>query len=120
MGVVVFPRLAALLRERNLSVAELDRQLKERFGLSVNVKTLYRLTQAAPVQRADLEVAGATATVLGVGLDDLFTVDARSADDNGEADLRILGPADSRRTAARVDRQAHRLLAPAEWAALKK
>ena len=59
---------------------------------------------------------GATAAVLGVGLDDLFAVDARPADDNGEADRRILGPADSRRMAALVDRQAHGLLTDEEWA----
>jgi transcriptional regulator with XRE-family HTH domain len=120
MSVVVYPRLAELLKERNLTVAELERQIKERFGLAVNPKTLYRLTQAAPVQRADLEIAGATAAVLGVGLDDLFAVDARPADDNGEADLRILGPADSRRMAALVDRQAHGLLTDEEWAELEK
>ena len=120
MSVVVYPRLAELLRERNLTVAELERQLKERFGLAVNPKTLYRLTQAAPIQRADLEIAGATATILGVGLDDLFAVEARSADDNGEADLRILGPADSQRMAALVDRQAHGLLRDEEWAELEK
>ena len=99
---MVYPRLAELLKERNLTVAELERQIKERFGLAVNPKTLYRLTQAARVQRADLEIAGATAAVLGVGLDDLFAVDARPADDNGEEDLRILGPADSRRMAALI------------------
>jgi transcriptional regulator with XRE-family HTH domain len=120
MSVVVYSRLAELLKERNLTVAELERQLKERFGLAVNPKTLYRLTQAAPVQRADLEIAGATAAVLGVGLDDLFAVDARPTDDNGEADLRILGPADSRRMAVLVDRQAHGLLSAEEWAELEK
>ncbi|HKC74539.1 MAG TPA: hypothetical protein VKF37_10105 [Chloroflexota bacterium] len=51
-----------------------------------------------------------------MGLDDLFAVDARPADDNGEADRRILGPADSRRMAALVDRQAHGLLTDEEWA----
>ena len=57
MSVVVYPRLAELLKERNLTVAELERQIKERFGLAVNPKTLYRLTQAAPVQRAEQEIA---------------------------------------------------------------
>jgi hypothetical protein len=44
----------------------------------------------------------------------------RRTDDNGEADLRILGPADSRRMAAPVDRQAHGLLTDEEWAELEK
>ena len=74
MAVAVYPRLSELLRARNLSVAELERQIKRRFGLSVDPKTLYRLTYAEPVQRADLEIAGAAAAVLGVGLDDLFEV----------------------------------------------
>src|SRR5579871_6508148 len=103
-----------------MTVAELERQIKERFGLSVNVKTLYRLTQAAAVQRADLEIAGATASILGVGLDDLFTIEAYSDSDDGEADMPILGPADSRRMAALVDRQAQRLLTDEEWAELEK
>lgn len=115
MSVVVYPRLAALLRERNLTVAEIERQLKERFGLAVNVKTLYRLTQATPIQRADLEIAGATATLLGVGLDDLFTIDAHPEDRGDEADLHILAPADGRRLAVLVERQAHGLLTEEEW-----
>lgn len=120
MSVVVYPRLGELLKEKNLTVAELERQIKERFGLSVNVKTLYRLTQAAAIQRADLEIVGATATILGVSLDDLFTVEARSHADDGETDLAILGPAESRRMAALVDRQAHGLLTDEEWAELEK
>lgn len=119
MSIVVYPRLAELLKERDLTVAELERQIKERFGLTVNVKTLYRLAQTAPVQRADLEIAGAAASILGVGLDDLFTVDARSNDDS-EADLQLLGPAANRRMAALVDRQAHGLLTDEEWSELEQ
>jgi len=115
MSVVVYRRLAELLKERNLTVAELERRIKERFGLSVNVKTLYRLTQAAAVRRADLEVAGATATILSVDLDDLFTVEGRPDGADNEVHAPILGPADSRRMATLTDRQDHRLLTDEEW-----
>ena len=109
MSVAVYPRLAQLLAARRLTVAELERQIEERYGLSVNAKTLYRLAQPAPVQRADMEIAGAAATILGVGLDDLFVVDAVAVDDDA-AEAGILDPADSRRMAELVERQALRLL----------
>jgi transcriptional regulator with XRE-family HTH domain len=89
MTVAVYPRLGALLQAHGMSVAELERRLRDRFGIEVNSKTLYRLAQDAPIQRADLEIAGATAALLGVGLDDLFTVRAVPVDDDVEmpADL---------------------------------
>ncbi len=113
MSVIVYPRLGTLLREKQLTVAELERQIESRFGLAVNPKSLYRLTQATPVQRADLEIAGATAAVLGVGLDDLFTVEAVSSDDETEA--AILGPAESKRMSALIEKQRCQLLADDEW-----
>jgi hypothetical protein len=119
MSVVVYPRLAELLAARQLSVAELERQIEERYGLTINAKSLYRLTQPAPIQRADLEIVGATAAILGVGLDDLFTVNAVAADEDDEADARVLSPADSRRMAVLVGRQAQRLLTDDEWAELE-
>ncbi len=119
MSVTVYPRLAELLKERGLTVAELGRRIKERFGLGVNAKTLYRLTQAAPVQRADLEVAGATVAILGIGLDDLFTIEAHPYNRDSEAEVSILEPEDSRRMAELVDRQAHELLTDTEWEALE-
>ncbi len=119
MGITVYPRLAGLLKERDLTVAELGRRIEDRFGVGVNAKTLYRLAQAAPVQRADLEIAGAAAAILGIGLDELFTIDARPREDEGEEAADILGPADSRRMAGLVDRQAHGLLTDAEWEELE-
>lgn len=116
MSVAVYPRLAQLLEDKHLTVAELERQIKQQYGLSVNSKTLYRLTQSTPVQRADLEIAGAAAAVLGVGLDDLFTVDAVSINDETESP--ILGLVDSRRMATLIDRQAHYLLTELEWTEL--
>jgi hypothetical protein len=103
-----------------MTVAEIERHLKQRHNLDVNIKTLYRLTRAAPIQRADLEIAGAVATILGVGLDDLFSVEAVAVDEQSEADLQVLGLADSRRMAELVARQAQRLLTEQEWAELEE
>lgn len=118
MSVAVYPRLAQLLEDKHLTVAELGRQMEERYGISANAKTLYRLAQTAPVQRADLEIAGAAATILGVGLDDLFAIEAVAVADEQGYEPSVLGPADSRRIAELVDRQAHRLLTDEEWAEL--
>ncbi len=74
MTVVVYPQLGEILQVRRLTVADLERQLRQRFGLTVNTKTLYRLTKPEPIQRADLEVALATAAILEITLDDLFTM----------------------------------------------
>jgi hypothetical protein len=112
MGVAVYPRLDALLRERRISVAELARQLEQLFGLSVDPKTLYRLAASDPVQRADLNIAGAVASVLGVGLDDLFDVRAVRVD-LGESEDEILDPIKSQRLADLFDRQSRGILNPA-------
>jgi hypothetical protein len=113
MGVSVYPRLGELLHARHLTVVELERQIERRFGLSVDPKTLYRLTAADPIQRADLEIAGAVAAVLGVGLNDLFDVHAipTDGDERATADL---DPHQSRRLSELFDRQAHSTLSQAE------
>lgn len=108
MTVVVYPQLGELLQARRLTVADLERQLRQRFGLTVNTKTLYRLTRPEPIQRADLEVALATAAILGVALDDLFTM--RTLPGDGDEIAPALDPAASRRLAELFDRQASRLL----------
>ena len=120
MSVIVYPRLGQLLRERHLTVAELERQIEERFGLSVNPKTLYRLTQTTPVQRADLEIAGATAAILDVDLGDLFAVEAVPTAPGDAADARLFGPEDNRRMAALLDWQEHYPLSEAEWTELER
>lgn len=78
----------------------------------MNAKTLYRLTRPEPIQRADLEVALATAAILGVALDDLFTL--RALPDDGDAAAPVLDPAASRRLADLFERQATRALTAAE------
>jgi hypothetical protein len=80
VSVAVYPRLDELLRERNLTVADLKRQIQERYGLELDSKILDRLARPDPVQRTDLTVAGAAAKVLGVGLGDLFAIEAVPVD----------------------------------------
>ena len=118
MSVAVYPRLGELLHSRKLTVAELERQIEQRFGLSVDPKTLYRLTSTKPVQRADLEIAGAAAAVLGVGLGDLFEVRAIPVYNHEEADATVLDPDNCRRLAEIFDRQAREILSDAEQAEL--
>lgn len=113
MTIIVYPRLSALLRAKGLNVAELERQIRRRFGVSVDPKSLYRLTYDEPVQRADLEIAGAAAAVLGVGLDDLFEVKAIPAKESEELEI-DLSPEESRRLAELFERQAHETLSGAE------
>lgn len=118
MGVTVYPRLSELLAERRLSVSALGRQIEERFGLAVNLKSLYRLTQAAPVQRADLEIAGATAMVLGVSLGDLFRIETTSSLSAPAADD-ALTPAENARLAALFDQRGRVGLGATEQAELE-
>jgi hypothetical protein len=113
MGVAVYPKLGVLLRSRRMSVRELERQIEARFGLAVDPKTLYRLASSEPVQRADLEIAGAAAAILGVGLGDLFDIEARPVE-SSELTESFLDPAQSRRLADLFDAQASRALTPHE------
>ena len=108
--------LHTLLRAHDLSVAELKRRIEQRFGLRVDPKTLYRLASAEPVQRADLEIAGAAAAVLGVELGELFDVRAVPVDDQETIEL---DPAQSRRLADLFDRQAAGALSAQEQAQLE-
>src|SRR5688572_31898945 len=105
MAVAVYPRLGELLRARNLSVAALSRQIERQFGMAVDRKTLYRLAASAAVQRADLEIAGAAAAVLGVGLGDLFDIEATPLAPAGEPPSPDLPPDQSRRLAALLEEQ---------------
>lgn len=112
MAVVIYPQLGELLRERRLTVAEIERQLRLRFGLTVSTKALYRLTKPKPIQRVDLEVALATAVILEITLDDLFTME--TPPDDGDDTAPVLTPVASRRLADLFDRQAIRTLTTTE------
>jgi transcriptional regulator with XRE-family HTH domain len=114
MGVAVYPRLGRLLRTRNLSVAELGREIESRLGLSTDPKTLYRLASDAPIQRADLEVAGAIASILGISLDELFDVKIEPRVSNDDTEQSVLDADQARRLSELFDRQSTGHLLPSE------
>ncbi|MGH2584273.1 MAG: helix-turn-helix domain-containing protein, partial [Dehalococcoidia bacterium] len=113
MGVAVYPRLDDLLQKKGLSVAELERRIERRFGISIDPKTLYRLTSGEPVQRADLEIAGAVTAILDVGLSDLFDVHAVPVDEQ-DGESAEDDPTESRRLAELFDRQARGAMSEAD------
>lgn len=111
MGVAVYPRLGELLRESNLTVADLERQIELYYGLSVDQQALNELVHAGPIRRADLEVAAAVAAVLGIGLGDLFEIEAAPVLPPEEP---VLDPEQSRRLDELFEAQSRRDLSPAE------
>lgn len=120
MSVAVYPRLGDVLASRNVTVPELERQIKERFGLSVKPELLYWLLLAEqPVQQVDLQVVGAAAAVLDVALDDLFAVETAPNGVSGKTDKPILGLRDSRRLALLLDKQGRATFSDAESAELE-
>ena len=125
MSVMVYSRLGDLLRVRNLTVSDLQRQIAARFGLTVDTRMLERLARAERVRRPDLEVAAAAAAVLDASLNDVFAVeavpvidrDATGASDNAEDD--ILDPNQSRRLQTLFDLRERRPLTPEEQAEMR-
>lgn len=119
MSVLVYPRLSELLREKNVTTSELARDIEERFGLRVSLRTLERLTHTTPIRHADLELAGAVANVLSVELNDIFMVEATPvADDVEDKADDVLDPDQSRRLRELYDQQGHRSLTDDEWTEL--
>lgn len=118
MSVAVIPQLDTLLRERNLTVAELKRQIEAQFHFPVDVKTLYRLTSTRPVQRTHLPVAGAAARILGVELGDLLQVEVTRTQADGSP--AALAREQSERMAELFARQARQELAADEQAELNR
>jgi hypothetical protein len=112
MAVAVIPRLGELLQARHMTVEELRRQIANRYGLAVDAATLDHLAHAHAVQRADLEIAGAAAAVMGVGLDDVF--DVRVTPAQATPPEAQLPPEQSRRLADLLDAQSRRDLSADE------
>jgi len=113
MSVSVIPRLRQLLDQRGLTIAELERRIEQDYGERVDPKGLYRLASDAPMQRADLRIAGAAASVLEVGLGDLFTIEATRLG-GAQPQATYLTPEQARRLAQLLDRQARGRLRPDE------
>ncbi len=124
MGVMVYSRLGDALRNQGLTVSELQRQIALRFGLTVDVRTLNRLSQDDRVRRPNLEVAAAAAAVLGVGLDDIFVMRITHADTDGvgmerAGDEDVLDSDQSRRLGDLLEAQDWRSLTSDERAELR-
>ncbi len=121
MSVMVYSRLGAVLRGKNMTVSDLARAITERFGLEVDERTLDRLTQTARVRRPDIELAGAAAAALDVGLDDVFAVEAvpiteESTDAESAEKESVLTPAERQRLRQLYEQQGRRALTEDEWA----
>ena len=69
--VEAYSHLAAILSSRNIAIPELRRQMK-RLGVPVNIKSLYRLISAEPVQKIDLRIVGAICQTCHVGIQDVI------------------------------------------------
>jgi len=125
MSVMVYSRLGDLLRTRNLTVRDLQRQIAARFGQTVDARTLDRLARAERVRRPDLELAAAAAEALDVSLNDVFAVESVPADDgvslpNDVVDEEdILNQAQSRRLQKLFDLQDRRSLSEDEQAEMR-
>jgi hypothetical protein len=111
--ISVCSRVGRLLNEHDMSVAELQRQLYSRFRISVDPKTIYRLTRDDAIQRADLTVAAAIGAILGVGLDDLFDVSV-AAESGFDGSAPQMEPANIRKLSELLSLQAEQLLTDEE------
>jgi len=112
MSVMVYSRLGDVLRTRNLTVGDLQRQIAARFDFAVDARTLDRLARDERVRRPDMEIAAAAAAALDARLDDIFAIDAlprgdedaTGADNPHEADD-VLSPVQSQRLSELFDLQ---------------
>jgi hypothetical protein len=73
-----YSRLGLILAQENVSVLGLQRKL-EAAGSSVNVKSLYRLAEDAPLQKIDLRIAAAVCNAFGIALGDLISFEKPKA-----------------------------------------
>ena len=73
-----YSRLGLLLARENVSVLGLHRKLAAK-GVPVNIKSLYRLAEEAPLQKVDLRIAAAICRLLNIALGDLITFEKPKA-----------------------------------------
>ncbi len=111
--VQAFSQLKRVLVERRLSVPQLQRRLEEH-GLSVNLKSLYRLAKDdQPLERLNLRVAGMICQVCDVPLSKLIAFEL------AETRLRRLSTAKQSRLDALMDKNNEGLLTSGERKELK-
>ena len=70
----LWSNLGMLLAEHNMSVLALHKRLQER-GVSVNLKSLYRLAGSQPLQKFDARIVKPICLVLGIGLSELISLE---------------------------------------------
>jgi hypothetical protein len=70
----LWSNLGMLLAEQNMSVLALHKQLQEK-GVSVNLKSLYRLAGSQPLQKFDARIVKPICLVMGVGLSELIPLE---------------------------------------------
>jgi Cro/C1-type HTH DNA-binding domain len=106
--VQAFSQLKRVLDERGMSVPELHSRL-EKQGLSVNLKSLYRLVKEdQPLERLNLRVAGLICQVCGVPLSGLIAFEIE------DAQLRRLSAAKQLRLDELMDANNEGRLTPAQ------
>ncbi len=69
---VAYSQLPRILAQRRLSVSDLKGRLKAA-GVTVNQKSLYRLTSFAPLQKIDTRIVGAICQTCAVGIEDIIS-----------------------------------------------
>ena len=70
----LWSNLGMLLAEHNMSVLALHKRLQEK-GVSVNLKSLYRLASSQPLQKFDARIVKPICFVLGVDLSELISLE---------------------------------------------
>ena len=66
--------LKVILAQQNLSVLDLQKKLRKR-GVSVNVKSLYRLAEPHPLWKIDIRIVNAICQTFGLELGDLIQLE---------------------------------------------
>jgi hypothetical protein len=72
--VSLWSNLGMLLAEHNISVLALHTRLQEK-GVSVNLKSLYRLAGSQPLQKFDARIVKPICLFLGIGLSELISLE---------------------------------------------
>jgi hypothetical protein len=70
----LWSNLGMLLAEHNMSVLALHKRLQEK-GVSVNLKSLYRLAALQPLQKFDARIVKPICLVLGIDLSELISLE---------------------------------------------
>jgi hypothetical protein len=109
----LWSNLGMLLAEHNMSVLALHKRLQEK-GVSVNLKSLYRLAVPQPLQKFDARIVKPICLVLGVDLSELISLE------KPELSLLKLDPVTQARTTNLLDKNNQGTIAKRERAELER